>query len=167
MRRVTGPGIGLVALGFIVGVSPGSAQSTLEEPFTPDARWSHYLHLTFGPTRLALLSVDTAFDHAMREPACWDSAASSYGRRFARSFSRRIIGNTTELAGGLVTGEDLRYRPMRSGNLHNRVWHAVRSSVTAQMPGGTERPAYTRFFASGVANLSTAHWTGQSIQPGW
>jgi hypothetical protein len=43
----------------------------------------------------------------------------------------------------------------------------MRASVTAHMPDGTERPAYTRFFASELVNVSTAHWTRQRIQPGW
>jgi hypothetical protein len=32
------------------------------------------------------------------------------------------------------------------------------------MPDGHIRPAYTRFFASTVTDLSTAHWTNQPIQ---
>ena len=40
--------------------------------------------------------------------------------------------------------------------LKGRVWNAVRASVTAQMPDGTSRPAYTRFFAGTVTNVATA-----------
>ena len=155
-----------VALG-IAGASLCFAQQQLAEPFTPSARWSHYIHRTFGPARFAFLAVDTAIDHAFREPACWDSAAGSYGLRYARSFERRAIRNTAELTTGLLTGEDLRYRASRSYPFWGRVWNAVRGSVTAQMPDGTKRPAYTRFFASALASASTAHWTRERIQPGW
>jgi hypothetical protein len=151
---------------FFAGPFSGLAQQ-LTEPFTPSARWSHYLHRTLGPERLAFLAVDTAVDHAMREPHCWDSAASSYARRYARSFERRAIRNTAELAGGLLTGEDLRYRRSGSSLIHLRLWNVVRSSVTARMPDGTKRPAYTRFFASALASASSTHWTGQSPDPGW
>jgi hypothetical protein len=39
--------------------------------------------------------------------------------------------------------------------------------MMAQMPDGSERPAYTRFFASAATELSTAHWVGQSIRTPW
>jgi hypothetical protein len=150
---------------WVMGASLGRGQ--LVEPFTPATRWSHYLHRTYGPVRLGLLAADTAVDQALRQPACWDSTAGSYGRRYARAFERRVIRNSAELAAGLVTGEDLRYRRSRSSSIHGRAWNAMRASVTAHMPDGTERPAYTRFFASELVNVSTAHWTRQRIQPGW
>ena len=70
-----------------------------------------------------------------------------------RAFERRIVRNSAELATGILTGEDLRYRPSRSPSVQGRLWNAVRSSVTAQMPDGTRRPAYTRFFAIELANV--------------
>jgi hypothetical protein len=161
-----GRGIELaLALSVIAGAS-GFAQPLAEE-FTASARWSHYLHRTFGPVRLGLLAADTAIDHAFHEPACWDYAADSYGRRYARTFERRVIRNTAELAGGLLTGEDLRYRRSHSGAMSKRIWNAVRASVTAQMPDGSKRPAYTRFFAGTAAEVATANWTGQRIEPRW
>src|SRR4051795_3305104 len=130
----------------VVGASLGSAQE-LAEPFTASARWSQYLRRTYGPARLGFLAADTALDQALRDPHCWDSSASSYGRRYARAFERRVIKNSAELAVGLVTGEDLRYRRSQSLSIHGRAWNALRSSVTARMPDGTKRPAYSRFFA--------------------
>ena len=35
----------------------------------------------------------------------------------------------------------------------------------ARMPDGTSRPAYTRFFATTVTNVSTANWTRERIGP--
>jgi hypothetical protein len=35
------------------------------------------------------------------------------------------------------------------------------------MPDGGRRPAYTRFFAGALADVSTAHWTRQAIRPEW
>jgi hypothetical protein len=151
----------------VIGTSMGLAQQPSAEPFTPSARWSHYLHRTYGPDRLGLLAADAAIEHALREPPCWDTTAGSYGRRYARAFERRAVRNTAELAGGLLTGEDLRYRRSRSRTIQGRAWNALQSSVTARMPDGTTRPAYTRFLANTAAELSTAHWTGQAIRPGW
>jgi hypothetical protein len=159
--------IGLMLALWLLGASSGAAQQQPSEPFTPAARWSHYVHRTFGPARLAFLAADTAIDQAFRQPACWDSTAGSYGRRYVRSFERRIIRNTAEMGAGILTGEDLRYRSSRSRSLHGRVWSALRASVTAQMPDGTKRPAYTRVFAGTLADVSTAHWTGQPIRTGW
>jgi len=116
---------------------------------------------------LGLLAIDTTIDHALRQPACWDSAASSYGRRYARSFERRVIRNTVEMGAGILTGEDLRYRASRSPLFRQRIWNVLRSSVTANMSNGSTRPAYSRFFATAVAEASTAHWTRRHIQPGW
>src|SRR5215470_12208955 len=159
--------IGLTLMFAVAGVFPVYAQQQLEEPFTPSARWAHYVHRTYSPERLAVLAVDTAIDQGMRDPRCWNGDASSYGRRFGRALERRIIRNSLELGGGLLTGEDLRYRPSLSHTFHGRVWNALRSSVTAHMPDGTIRPAYTRFFASAVTNLSTANLTRERIQPEW
>lgn len=130
-------------------------------------RWDAYLHRTYGPVRMGLLAVDTALDHASHHPACWDYTADSYGRRYARSFQARVVKNSVELAAGLLTGEDLRYRRSQSRSFQGRVWNAVRSSVTAQMPDGTRRPAYSRFLASEIATASVAPWTRQSIRPRW
>jgi hypothetical protein len=47
------------------------------------------------------------------------------------------------------------------------VWHAVRDAFVAQMSNGGARPAYTRFAASTIAEVGTAHWTGQRIGGGW
>jgi hypothetical protein len=78
-----------------------------------------------------------------------------------------VIRNTAELGAGILTGEDLRYRPAQSRTFQGRVWNALRSSATARMPDGGMRPAYTRFFAIAVANVSTAHWTHRSVGAGW
>ena len=145
----------------------GAQPQQLDEPFTASARWAHYFHRTYSPSRMALLSLDTAVDHALRDPGCWGFTPDAYGRRYARAFERRVIRNSVELAGGLLTGEDLRYRPSGSHVFHVRVWHAVRSSVTAQMPDGSKRPAYTRFVAGTVANITTVNWTRQPVQPAW
>jgi hypothetical protein len=157
----------LLALMLLVaGASSGSAQQ-LAEPFTASERWSLYLHRTYGPDRLGSLAADTAIDQILRDPACWDSSAGSYGRRYARAFQRRVVKNSAELAAGLLTGEDLRYRRSQSLSIPGRLWTAWRASVTAQMPDGTKRPAYTRFFASELADLSAARWTRQPVQPRW
>jgi hypothetical protein len=116
---------------------------------------------------MGFLAADIAVDQALREPHCWDSSASSYGRRYARAFERRVIKNSAELAAGLLTGEDLRYRRSQSSSIHGRVWNALRSSVTAQMPDGTKRPAYSRFFAAELTNVTTTHWTRQRISAEW
>jgi hypothetical protein len=116
---------------------------------------------------MGLLALDTGIAHLLHDPKCWDSGITSYGRRYTRAFERRIIRNSTELAAGVITGEDLRYRRSGSPAFHRRIWNAVRGSVTAQMPDGTRRPAYTRFFATAVAEVSAVPWTGQPIQAGW
>lgn len=152
----------LIAGPFLV-----QAQTPSVQPFTPSLRWSNYVHRTYEPVRLGFLAVDTGIDQAMHEPACWNSAASSYGLRYARAFERRVVKNTAELAGGLLTGEDLRYRASPSPLIRSRIWNALRSAVTARMPNGTSRPAYTRWFAGTLADLSSARWTNQAIQPRW
>jgi hypothetical protein len=158
--------IGLALIFLIAGASSGTAQQ-LPEPYTPSERWSLYLHRTYGPARMGLLAVDTAIDQVLREPACWNSGAASYGRRYARAFQSRVVRNSAELVSGLLTGEDLRYHASRSLSIHGRLWNALRASVTAQMPDGTKRPSYTRFFANELANVSTARWARQPIRPEW
>jgi len=157
--------LGLALMLSAMGPRLVSAQQLIE-PFTPSARWAHYVHRTYSPARMGLLAADTAVDHLLREPACWDYTAISYGRRYARSFERRVVRNSAELVSGLLTGEDLRYRRSRSRSIRGRAWHAMRSSVTAQMPDGSQRPAYTRFFANELASVSTAYFNGQPIRPG-
>ena len=162
----------LALLLCFVGVYSGvalaqSIEPFTSEPFTSSARWSHYLHRTYSPARMGLLAAETTLDQFLREPACWDNSASSYGQRYARAFDRRLIKNTAELGSGMLTGEDLRYRKSRSRSMHGRIWNVMQSSVTARMPDGRKRPAYTRFFAISVTDAATAHWTGQPIHTGW
>jgi hypothetical protein len=161
-----------LALLFLIGLSMGVAQAQsaavpAEGSFPLQARWSQYLHRTFEPTRMAVLAAETAVDHGYGQPRCWDDSGGAYAQRYARAFDRRLIRNTTEFATGLLTGEDLRYRRSRSQSVRGRVWNALRASAIAHMPDGTERPAYTRFFASVTTELSTAHWIGQPIRTQW
>jgi len=159
--------IGLWAVLWGAAAASAFAQDPLSVPFTPADRWAHYLHRTYSPMRMGRLAAETAIDQALREPACWDSSAHSYANRYVRSFERRVIRNTAELAGGILTGEDLRYRPSQSRAFHARVWNAVLGSATARMPDGSIRPAYTRFAAGTLAEVSTAHWTRRHIEPEW
>ena len=43
----------------------------------------------------------------------------------------------------------------------------MRSAFIARKMNGAETPAYTRFAALAVAEVGTAHWTGQRIDTGW
>ena len=137
------------------------------QPLTPKQRWEYYFHRTFGPHRLGVLAFETAIDHALRQPACWDRGAASYVTRYSRALDRRMIRNTAEFGAGLLTGTDLRYRPLRSGPFHKRTWNAVRGAFVARTMNGAVRPAYTRFAAAAVTEVGTAHWTGQRMDPGW
>ena len=139
----------------------------LTQPLTASQRWAYYIHRTYSPHRLGLLAAETAMDHALREPTCWDRGLASYVTRYARAFDRRLIRNTAEFGLGFLTGEDLRYQPLFSGPLHGRFWHSVRSAVVAGMSRGTEQPAYARFAAAALAEVSTAHWIGRPLEPGW
>jgi hypothetical protein len=141
---------------------PGSTQ-----PFTPAERFAYYLHRTYSPHELGVLALETAFDHSLGQPACWDQGPLSYVIRYSRALDRRMIRNTAEFGAGLLTGVDLRYQPLGSGPLQTRVWNAVRSAFVARTASGGQRPAYTRFASATVAEVGTAHWTGQPIQATW
>jgi hypothetical protein len=178
-------------LGFLVSVLPSSLRSqeivdtiaittvplllapqhralpAMPAPFTTAERWSYYLRRTYHPQRLGILAVETALDHALRQPACWDRSPTSYLTRYSRSFDRRLIRNTAEFGAGLLTGEDLRYQRLGAGSLHARVWHAVGGAFLAHMNDGRPRPAYTRFVGATIAEVGTAHWTRQNITPKW
>lgn len=152
---------------WIAAAASAPAQDAPSVPFTAAERWEHYVHRTYSPPRMGLLAAETMIDQVMREPACWDHSPMSYAHRYGRAFERRVVRNTAELAGGLLTGEDLRYRPSRSRAFPARLWNAVLGSATARMPDGSIRPAYTRFVSGVVAEMSTAHWTRRRIQPDW
>jgi hypothetical protein len=144
--------------------SPGTI---VEPPFTASLRFQRYLRRTYSVSRLGLLAVDTAMDHAMGEPSCWDRGGSAYALRYSRAFQRRLVRNTAELGFGIITREDLRYRRSRSASMSGRLWNGVMQAFLARMPDGTERPAFSRFAAAAAAQSSTAHWTGRRVKPGW
>lgn len=158
---------GMLAAAVLPPQEPTAPKELRLEPFTLSQRWKHYIHRTYSAPRLGLLAAESAVDHALREPACWDRGGSSYVQRYMRAIDRRVIRNTAELGAGLLTGEDLRYLPSRSVRPSNRVWYAVRSAFLARTPHGAVRPAYTRFLSAAVAEASTAHWIGQTVQPRW
>jgi hypothetical protein len=116
---------------------------------------------------MAFLALDTAVDQVLSGSGCWRSGAPAYGERYARAFQGRVVRNSAELVTGILTGEDLRYHASRSHSFHGRLWNALRSSVTAQMPDGTRRPSYSRFFADELAHASTVRWGRQPIRPEW
>jgi hypothetical protein len=166
VRTGSEPPIGLALILLAAGALPGAAQQ-LPEPYTPSDRWSNYLHRTFAPARLEYLALETAIDQASSYPACRHRVAASYGRRYARAFQSRIVKNSAALATGLLTGEDLRYRPSQSPSFRGRLWNVLRSSVTARMPDGTTRLSYTRFVSDELALLSTVPWSRRPIRPEW
>jgi hypothetical protein len=137
------------------------------QPFTPAERFAYYLHRTYGPHKLGVLAFETALDHALGQPACWDQGLGSYVTRYSRALDHRMIRNTAEFGAGLLTGADLRYKRLGSGPIQARVWNAVRSAFLARAAGDRQRPAYTRFAAATVAEVGTAHWTGQPIHAAW
>jgi hypothetical protein len=151
---------------LLAGASTILAQQ-LPEPFTASDRWSHYLRRTYGPERMGFLALDTAVDQALNGSGCWHSGGPDFGHRFARAFQSRVVKNSVELTTGILTGEDLRYHASRSHSFHGRLWNALRSSVTAQMPDGSRRPAYTRFFAIEMARASTVPWARHPIRAEW
>src|SRR3954449_7349685 len=128
---------------------PAQKPNSLAEPQPPrfdlSQRWKHYVHRTYSAPRLSLLAAESAVDHALREPACWDRAGTSYAQRYMRAIDRRVIRNTAEFASGVLTGEDLRYVRSRSVRPSGRAWYAVRSAFQARTSDGAVRPAYTRY----------------------
>jgi hypothetical protein len=156
--------IGITTVPLLIA---GPYASISRAPFTTAARWSYYLHRTYHPQRLGILALETTLDHALRQPECWDRSPASYLTRYSRAFDRRLIRNTAEFGAGLLTGEDLRYQRQGTGRFQGRVWHAVSGAFMAHMRDGRARPAYTRFGASMIAEVGTAHWTGQHITSGW
>src|SRR5690242_1029587 len=73
------------------------------QPFTPAERFAYYLRRTYGPHKLGVLAVETAVDHALAQPACWDQGLGSYVTRYSRALDRRMIRNTAEFGAGLLT----------------------------------------------------------------
>jgi hypothetical protein len=158
---------GVLAAALLPQQKPKAPADARLETFDLSQRWKHYAHRTYSAPRLSLLAAESAVDHALREPACWDRAGSSYAQRYMRAIDRRVIRNTAEFASGLLTGEDLRYVRSRSVRPSSRAWYAVRSAFQARTSNGAVRPAYTRYVSAAIAEASTAHWVGQTIQPRW
>ena len=154
-------------LSFLLFAAPAVAQVNLTGPAFYNGlhdRFNGYLFRTYtDPQRLAWLLADSALDHWSGAPEAWDHSAQSYSYRVASAWGRRIVANTAQFGFEAMLREDSRYRPSGSRNFGNRIFFAVRSSVTAYHPDGSLGPAYGRIGAGLVARATSSTWHPQSM----
>jgi hypothetical protein len=135
------------------------------DPFTRDQRLQWYVHRTYDWHRMLYLAADTGFDQLLQSPDVWGRGTHRFARRYSSGFGRRVIRNSMELGLGAALGEDIRYRPSRTGSLKGRLLYAVMSSVRAPVPGGYGRPLYSRFAAAFGTEMLAATWHPCAVSP--
>jgi hypothetical protein len=95
-------------------------------------------------------------------PHEWGGGMEGYGRRFASSYARSVIGRTIAFGVSSADGEDTRYRRSTESGVWRRTRHAVVSTFIATNSNGDSMPAYSRFAGAYGAGFIANAWEPQS-----
>jgi hypothetical protein len=149
-----------------LGIAWGQQAPPAADPFTADQRIQYFLRRTFSWQRMTLLGADTAASHLMGGSSRWGSGAPGVASRYGDSFGRRIVRNSMELGLGMALREDARYKPSAETGIRRRLRYATLHALTATVPDGTTRPAYSRIAAGFGAEFVSSRWSPERGSPG-
>jgi len=138
--------------------SAAFAQAQPSKQFPIEERWRHYVNRTYSWQQMALLGLDTTFDHALQEPHEWGRSPESLTYRYSSNFGRRVVQNSIELGAGILLREDTRFAPSQKEGFLRRVGMAATGAVMAQNERGNRRFSYARLAATAGALLVTSTW---------
>ena len=91
-------------------------------------------------------------------PHEWGSGVAGYGRRFASSYGRSVIGRTLAFGVSAADGEDTRYHPSTQTGGWRRTRHAILATFLSTKANGGTMPAYSRFVGAYGAGFIANEW---------
>jgi hypothetical protein len=141
------------------GIACSQQASPAVDPFTTDQRIQYFVRRTFSWERMTLLGADTAASYLTGGSSRWGSGAPGFASRYGDSFGRRILRNSMELGLGMALREDARYKPSAESGIRKRLRYATLHALTATVPDGTTRLAYSRIAAGFGAEFISSRWT--------
>jgi len=141
------------------------AQTVADRNFDWNERWRYYLHRTYSWQRMATLSAESAFDHAIGSPDEWNREAGYFGARFGSALGRRMVRNSIEFGAGGALREDTRFRASGGASLKGRLGFAFLQSVTATR-GDRRVFSWSRLAATAGAVALCSGWGRRPLGPG-
>ena len=150
-----------------------TTQPLLPETLTFSDRLKLYEHSFMTPESLIGPMFGAGISQAEGTPHEWGGGMEGYGRRFASSYGRSVIGRTIALGVSSVDGEDTRYRRSTETGVWRRTRHAVVSTFVATNSNGGSMPAYSRIAGAYGAGFIANAWeppsqygTGHALERG-
>ncbi len=148
-------------------------QPLLPETLTFSDRLKLYEHSFISPESIVGPLFGAAIAQAEGSPHEWGGGLEGYGRRFASSYGRSVIGRTIAFGVSSVDGEDTRYHPSPETGVWRRTRHAVLATFISTNSNGGSMPAYSRFAGAYGAGFIANAWeptsqygTGHALERG-
>jgi hypothetical protein len=148
-------------------------QPLLPETLTFSDRLKLYEHSFISPESIVGPLFGAGIAQAEGSPHEWGGGMEGYGRRFASSYGRSVIGRTIALGVSSVDGEDARYHRSTETGAWKRTKHAVLATFISTNSNGGSMPAYSRFAGAYGAGFIANAWeppsqygTGHALERG-
>ncbi len=139
---------------FVLGTGLVLGQNQAAQPWS---RWQWFKERETSVSRHLYLIADTAKEHAIGKHE-YGSNARAFGYMLASREGQRLVSNSTELLFGSLFKENPRYRPLRTGGIPRRFWHATYYAFTAHTDDGRARLSYSRAIAVTVGVVAANAW---------
>lgn len=150
-----------------------SHQPLLPETLTFNDRLKLYEHSFISPESIVGPLFGAGIAQAEGSPHEWGGGMEGYGRRFASSYGRSVIGRTIAFGVSSVDGEDARYHRSTETGAWKRTKHAVLATFISTNSNGGSMPAYSRFAGAYGAGFIANAWeppsqsgTGHALERG-
>ena len=91
-------------------------------------------------------------------PHEWGGGMEGFGKRFASSYGRSVIGRTVEFGVAAADHEDPRYHPSDQTGVWRRTRHAIAATFVSQTTSGGSMPAFSRIAGAYSAGFIANAW---------
>jgi hypothetical protein len=143
---------------FPAGNDPVNTEVITPTTLTFDRRLNLYLHSYVTPQSLVGPLLGAGIAQAEGTPHEWGGGMEGFGRRFASSYARSVIGRTVEFGVAAVDHEDPRYHPSDQTGVWRRTRHAIAATFVSQTTSGGSMPAFSRIAGAYSAGFIANAW---------
>jgi hypothetical protein len=144
------------------GNDPGDTKVITPTTLTFDRRLNLYLHSYVMPQSLIGPLLGAGIAQAEGTPHEWGGGMEGFGRRFASSYGRSVIGRTVEFGVAAADHEDPRYHPSEQTGAWRRTRHAIAATFVSQTTSGGSMLAFSRIAGAYSAGFIANAWEPSS-----
>jgi hypothetical protein len=143
-------------------------------PLAGREKWHYYLRSTYGPKSFGYTIAGAGIKQAQGSVPEWGGGMEGYSKRFASSFSQKVVNQSIRIGLNGLLREDPRYFASGRSGIWSRTLCAAGQTLVSHKDSGETRFAYSRFAGDfGAAYVSrqwhpdSYHTTGDYLTSGF